>query len=114
MHVGQKYINEDKVSYFKALTYENKNCQQFPAFDDEATETEVSMEIEEAQGSDDECPSEDFASQRQGELDFLFEKANQRQKKLSNGQTTTVSREYECDLKSHHLLNYFNFLAFIW
>ena len=67
------------------------------------------MDIEEAQGSDDECVSEDFASQRQGELDFLYEKAHQRQKKLSKGQTSTVSRDYVFDLNSHHVLKTFNF-----
>ena len=82
--LGQKYINEDKAKYFNALKQENRNCEQFPAFNDEQTEMEVSMDIEEAQQSDDECFGEEYVSQRQAEMDFKLEKALQRERKLKN------------------------------
>ena len=82
-YLGQKFINEDKVSYFNALKYEKDKCEPFPAFDDEATDVEVAMEIEEDHASDDEeCYSEDAVSQRQAETEFKLEKTLQRTKKL--------------------------------
>ena len=61
------------MNYFNALKHESTNCEQFPAFNDEQTEMEVSMDIEEAQQSDDECFGEEYVSQRQAEMDFKLE-----------------------------------------
>ena len=80
-YLGQKFIHEDKVSYFNALKYERQNCEQFPAFDDEPLDREVSMEIEEAKSCEDDCYSEDGNSQHQGEDDFKLQKAHQRLQK---------------------------------
>ena len=82
LHLGQKFINEDKAAWFNALKHEQRNCEQYPALDDEPSEVEVSMEIEEQYSSEDECHSEDVVSQRQAEDEFKLKKLLQREERL--------------------------------
>lgn len=82
--LGSKYIHEDKVSYYKALTQEKETCNPSPLFDDDSMEMEVSTGIEKAVQEHDDCHSEDTNSQRQGEVDFKLEMANQRLRNLAN------------------------------
>lgn len=74
------------------MKHEKSYC--VPIFDGaaEPPENEVSMEIEEAHVSDDECFSEEIESQRQAEIDFKLKKLLERQQKLTTDPQSSTGK----------------------